>query len=85
MVRGLTRLGAPLALATAVVMSGCAPVGPNYARPPVLTPPEYRFVDTPQQAASLADLPWWQVFSDPTQLDAILQRLEATRKRIYKK
>jgi len=26
-----------------------------------------------------------QFFSDPTQLDAILQRLESTRKRIYKK
>src|SRR6185369_14734203 len=66
MVRGLTSLGVPLALAGALVASGCAPVGPNYTRPPVLTPPAYRFVDTPQQAASLADLPWWQVFEDPS-------------------
>ena len=30
------------------------------------TPPQYRFVDGPEQAASIADLPWFQVFDDPT-------------------
>jgi len=30
------------------------------------TPPQYRFVQGPQQAESLADAPWFQVFSDPT-------------------
>jgi outer membrane protein, multidrug efflux system len=47
---------------------GCA-VGPKYHRPAVQTPNEFRDVttDTQQQAqaASYADLPWWQVFHDP--------------------
>jgi len=30
------------------------------------SPPQYRFVEAPEQAASIADLPWFQVFDDPT-------------------
>jgi outer membrane protein, multidrug efflux system len=49
------------------LLSACA-IGPNYKRPAVDTPPEYRS-ETPAAAAadptSLADLPWWQVFQDP--------------------
>jgi multidrug efflux system outer membrane protein len=29
-------------------------------------PPQYRFAGTQEQAESIADLPWWQVFEDPT-------------------
>jgi multidrug efflux system outer membrane protein len=47
---------------------GCM-VGPNYHRPAVQTPASFRDVSNkPQieaQAASYADLPWWQVFQDP--------------------
>jgi outer membrane protein, multidrug efflux system len=43
-------------------------VGPNYHRPPVQVPTAYRELsDNPRlqaQAASYADLPWWQVFQD---------------------
>src|ERR1700686_5390214 len=50
------------------LLSGCA-VGPNYHRPAVQTPNSLRdLADNPQvqaQAASYADLPWWQVFQDP--------------------
>ena len=50
------------------VISGCS-VGPNYHRPAVQTPTAYRDLsENPQvqaQAASYADLPWWQVFQDP--------------------
>ena len=55
----------------ASVIAGCAPVGANYARPEVVTPPQFRFVDS-AQASSLADLPWWQVFDDPT-LQALIR------------
>src|SRR5271154_6319840 len=61
---------APLLLMSAIlasiVMTGCM-VGPNYHRPVVQTPGVYRDLsDNPQaQAASFADLPWWQVFRDP--------------------
>jgi multidrug efflux system outer membrane protein len=44
-------------------------VGPNYHRPTVQTPTNFRDLqENPQvqaQAASFADLPWWQVFQDP--------------------
>ena len=56
------------AIAASTVMTGCT-AGPNYHRPVVATPGVYRDPsDNPQaqtQAASLADLPWWQVFQDP--------------------
>ncbi len=50
------------------LIGGCM-VGPNYHRPAVQTPAAYRDLsENPQaqaQAASYADLPWWQVFHDP--------------------
>jgi multidrug efflux system outer membrane protein len=50
------------------LLAGCL-AGPNYHRPAVPVPPTYRDLpDNPQQqaqAASYADLPWWQVFQDP--------------------
>ncbi|MGA7402371.1 MAG: efflux transporter outer membrane subunit [Candidatus Sulfotelmatobacter sp.] len=51
-----------------LVMTGCM-VGPNYHRPVVQTPGLYRDLNenaqAQAQAASFADLPWWQVFQDP--------------------
>jgi multidrug efflux system outer membrane protein len=51
-----------------ILMAGCK-VGPNYHRPVVHTPGVYRDLSenrqTQTQAASFADLPWWQVFQDP--------------------
>ena len=50
------------------LLVGCA-VGPKYHRPAVQTPNAFRDVTTDSQqqaqAASYADLPWWQVFHDP--------------------
>src|SRR5438445_1260798 len=55
------------ALAAAGLVTGCK-VGPNYHRPAVQPPTAYRDLSkNPQvqaQAASYADLPWWQVFQD---------------------
>ena len=49
-------------------LAGCM-VGPNYHRPNIQAPTVYRDLsENPQlqaQAASYADLPWWQVFQDP--------------------
>jgi multidrug efflux system outer membrane protein len=56
------------AILPAILMTGCM-VGPNYHRTVVQTPTVYRDLsENPQtqaQAASFADLPWWQVFKDP--------------------
>src|ERR1700757_2630941 len=49
--------------------SGGCMVGPKYHKPAIQTPAAYRELqESPQaqtQAASFADLPWWQVFQDP--------------------
>jgi multidrug efflux system outer membrane protein len=49
------------------LLLSCA-VGPKYHRPAVQTPTAFRDIPSSQQqaqAASYADLPWWQVFQDP--------------------
>src|SRR5579864_3473190 len=62
------------------LFAGCK-VGPNYHRPLVQTPTTYRDLQaTPQlqaQAASYADLPWWQVFQDPKLQELIPNPLKA--------
>jgi len=58
-----------IVLAGFVVLLGGCKVGPNYRRPAVQPPTAFRELsNNPQvqaQAASYADLPWWQVFQDP--------------------
>jgi outer membrane protein, multidrug efflux system len=57
------------------LLAGCM-AGPNYHRPAVQTPTVYRDLsENPQlqaQAASYADLPWWQVFKD-TKLQELIR------------
>ncbi len=63
-----SRLFRPSPLAAAVMVAallpGCA-VGPNYNRPQVPAPPNYRGLEGPAVAESLADVPWWNLFDDP--------------------
>jgi outer membrane protein, multidrug efflux system len=56
-------------LCFAVLLGGCA-LGPNYKRPPVAAPGNYRFA-TSVDTNSIGDLPWWQVFQDPVLQDLI--------------
>ncbi len=42
---------------------GCA-MGPNYKRPEVATPDQYRGAEKPAADVSLADKPWWDLFQD---------------------
>lgn len=66
----------PIALALVVVVcvdAGCT-LGPDYVRPAVSTPPNYRFADAaaPMPNATLADVPaWWRAFGD-SELDALV-------------
>jgi multidrug efflux system outer membrane protein len=50
-------------LAPFLCVSGCA-VGPNYVRPKVNAPADFRGVEGAAQQASFADLPWWEAFKD---------------------
>jgi multidrug efflux system outer membrane protein len=45
-------------------LAGCT-VGPDYQRPSVLVPDNYRGVQGAPTTESLADIPWWEVFKDP--------------------
>ena len=52
-----------------LLLTGCT-LGPDYRRPAILTPDNYRDATTPAMAESLADLPWWELFKD-----SVLQEL----------
>jgi len=75
--KGRARLVA--ALIAGSLLAGCM-VGPNYHRPAVQVPPTYRDLSSdPQthaQAASYADLPWWQAFQDSQLQELIRTALE---------
>jgi multidrug efflux system outer membrane protein len=58
-------------LCLALLGQGCA-VGPNYVRPKVNAPTDYRSAEGAAQQASFADLPWWEIFKDE-QLTALVQ------------
>jgi outer membrane protein, multidrug efflux system len=64
--KNLTLLTA--AVMTTLLLGGCK-FGPNYHRPVIQPPITYRDLSenlqVQAQAASYADLPWWQVFQDP--------------------
>jgi multidrug efflux system outer membrane protein len=58
-------------VASTGLLAGCA-VGPDYKRPTTTPPETFRGQTDPETAASLADLPWWEAFRDPT-LQELLQ------------
>jgi multidrug efflux system outer membrane protein len=64
-------------------LTGCAAVGPNYERPEMAPPVTYRDMAGTQAAASLADVPWWEVFGDEALQtlvrDAITHNLDLRR------
>ena len=63
----ITSIGLRLGYTGAVLgifLTGCT-LGPDYRRPTVLAPDNYRDATTPATAESLADLPWWELFKDP--------------------
>jgi multidrug efflux system outer membrane protein len=57
--------GLTTAVLLPICLSGCRSVGPDYKRPQMDPPAEYRFASVQTPPASLADEPWWQVFDDP--------------------
>jgi outer membrane protein, multidrug efflux system len=59
-----------------LLVSGCM-LGPDYSRPPVLVPDNYRFAVAPATAESIADLPWWEVFRDPVLQELVREALRS--------
>jgi multidrug efflux system outer membrane protein len=54
-------------------------LGPDYVRPEVQTPDAHRGQVEPAQAASFADLPWWEVFRDPALVALLTEAVENNR------
>ena len=50
-------------------------VGPDYKRPAVKTPEDFRSQIGPSEAASLADQAWWKVFNDKALQELIVTAL----------
>jgi outer membrane protein, multidrug efflux system len=77
----LSPIHSVLLMTTVSLLTGCT-VGPNYHKPAVPVPTAYRgpndnSQDQAQaQAASFADLPWWQIFQDPVLQDLIRRCLK---------
>jgi len=53
-----------------VFVTGCL-LGPDYKRPSIEIPPQFRAAMTPDAAASIADLKWFEVFKDEHLQDLI--------------
>ena len=76
-------LRAALLLAGAGVLSACM-VGPDYRKPPVTTPADYkeagnRKVAQPRDAISRGA--WWEIFGDP-QLNALAQQVDVSNQTV---
>jgi multidrug efflux system outer membrane protein len=63
-------------VALVAIATGCT-LGPNYSRPETTPPAEFRGLgpENPAGQASLADLPWWELFADPVLQDLIREAL----------
>ncbi len=53
-----------LAAVSLLALSACA-VGPKYQRPETEVPTAFRYTLGPAEAASIADLGWWEMYRDP--------------------
>ncbi|HUM11148.1 MAG TPA: efflux transporter outer membrane subunit [Myxococcaceae bacterium] len=62
----------------AVATTGCL-MGPDYQRPVVPTPATYRDAPPTQDAATIADLPWWTVFKDPELQSLLAEAVQNNR------
>jgi len=65
----------PTLLILIALLSAACTVGPNYKRPAIATPQNFRAPEPlpPTQADSIADLKWFEVFKDE-QLQALIRR-----------
>ncbi|MBR8347101.1 efflux transporter outer membrane subunit [Burkholderia ambifaria] len=82
--RAFRPLSAAVAVATAVLLAGCA-VGPDYHRPDTSIPAAFKEAPAGWKVAQPADWadrgPWWSVYNDP-QLDALIGKLNASNQTI---
>ena len=73
-----TTMRALLLAALAIALGGCV-VGPDYKRPAVDTPAQYRGAMAGAEGPSIADRDWADVFTDPTLVELIRTALRRNR------
>jgi multidrug efflux system outer membrane protein len=60
---------------SALALGGCM-LGPEYERSPGLVPPDFRFQIAQEDAASIADIQWWEMYQDPVLQELINTALQ---------
>src|SRR5215472_13233013 len=65
-----------LIVCMAAWLAGCA-VGPNYKRPAVPAPPQFRGGENPPSQSSLGDVKWFDLFQDDILRGLINEALKA--------
>lgn len=60
----------------AAMLAGCK-VGPNYKRPDVAAPPQFRAADATAQAPSLGEAKWFDIFQDDVLRGLIKEAIQA--------
>ena len=63
-----------IALVLLFFLTGCA-VGPDYNRPAIVIPENYRGLQGTPAPDSLADIPWWEIFKDPVLQELVRESL----------
>jgi multidrug efflux system outer membrane protein len=63
-------------ISISAVLTGCM-VGPNYQRPKVSSPPQFRAAPEQPSQASLGDVKWFNLFDDQVLRDLIKEALQA--------
>src|SRR3982751_4399880 len=68
--------GKVFAVCMAAALTGCT-VGPNYKRPDVSVPPQFRAAEEKPSQTSLGDVKWFNLFDDAVLRDLIAEALKA--------
>ena len=76
MIRNYVILGVAAVMGISLLMAGCT-VGPEYQRGEVVEVNTYR--GNPDSNASIANMPWWELYQDTVLQNLIWQALENNR------
>jgi NodT family efflux transporter outer membrane factor (OMF) lipoprotein len=68
------------AMTGAALLAGCA-IGPNYKRPDIDTPAQYKELNAQETPATLPPAQWWTLFNDPT-LNDLESRVEVSNQNL---
>jgi multidrug efflux system outer membrane protein len=74
-----SRLARAALLALPLLLGACRMTGPDYQRPALATPTDWRATPTTPTAAAPLDATWWRLYADPTLDDLATRALAANQ------